>query len=183
MNLTGEEGSRRKSHSFSKAAFASKVMVQPHEHNNSINQFLFKKSSVIARFTGWYQLLMNKPLNTQYGEKCYFELKIIKSYKFNLMVGICALDRLNCTTSYNSGHALALNLWNFHLYSKAGAERMKMLPLELGSILRVELDRDLVNWYIDGQFLTRAIIPPELRQRTLVGYIEMYAKDDEIRLN
>ena len=136
-----QQHSRRKTRSIPKELFDAKVMIKPHEGNVSANQFYYNHNENVltARFTGWYQLLMDKSVNMAKNTKCYYEVRVLKSRQFNIMIGICSLDRLKCTTSYSSGKAMALNLWNFHVYSKAGAEKMPGIVMEKGSIVKVEV--------------------------------------------
>ena len=104
MNNTSMN-SRRKTRSIPKHLFAAKMMIEPNIGNISLNQFTYNSydQTLKARFTGWYQILMDKTVNiasqnnstlsnmSNSNSKTYFEIKILKSSKNNIMVGICSL--------------------------------------------------------------------------------------------
>lgn len=53
----------------------------------------------------------------------FFEIKLTNITNKYLMVGIVNADRIKATTSYDSGQAITLFLWNNHIYSKFGKEK------------------------------------------------------------
>ena len=57
------------------------------------------------------------------------------------MIGISSIERLKSTSSYDSGKAVALNLWNNHIYSKFGKEkRVATTKIREGDLIKVEIN-------------------------------------------
>ena len=56
------------------------------------------------------------------------------------MIGLASLERVKCTSSFESGKAIALYLWNNYIYSSKGKEKKKSAKhTKIGDIIKVEV--------------------------------------------
>ena len=95
------------------------------------------------------------------------------------MIGIASLERLKSTSSYDSGKAIALNIWNNHIYSKFGKEkRVAGTKPREGDLIKVEISGEQIKWLNNGILLGCTYIAPELKLCKIVPYIELYNEGD-----
>ena len=67
------------------------------------------------------------------------------------MMGLASLDRVKCTSSFESGKAIALYLWNNYIYSNRGKEKKSQTKhVKNGDIIKVEVIGLEIKWYSNG---------------------------------
>lgn len=100
---------------------------------------------------------MEKPINLH--QKSYFEFRVLKSSNCNIFVGVTNWERIKVTSSYNSGKAVSINLNDCFVYVKSTVIRNQYTPIPNNSIIRTEVENNVISWWKHQTLLAKVTIP------------------------